>query len=125
MKLQLHFKGLVFQISWLCKTSCCHFSFYIVTHVLNEFAEFDEWNNTIIVLDKYIFYFVYDFSNETKPLTFGSLFSVSGIAVVTKWRRTDLRSDYSFGLWVAILWFSLAYKMRLLYPLKTQCEDKG
>lgn len=58
------FKSLVLQIGWLYKTSCCHFSFYTVTHVLNEF---DEWN-TIIVLEKYIFYFVYDFSNETLNL---------------------------------------------------------
>lgn len=60
------FEGLILQISCL-KTSCCHFSFYTVTHVLNEFAELDEWN-TIIVPDKYSFYFVYDFSNEALNL---------------------------------------------------------
>lgn len=50
------FQGLALQICYLYKTLRCHFSFYTVTHVLNEF----EWNN-IIVLDKCIFYFVYDF----------------------------------------------------------------
>lgn len=73
MELQLPFiktiwcvvlKSLVLQISWLYKTSCCRFSFYTVTHVLNEFDE----RNTIVVLEKYIFYFVYDFSNETLNL---------------------------------------------------------
>lgn len=82
------FKGLTLQISSLDKTLCCHSSFYAVTCVLNES---DKWN-TVTVLDKCIFYFVYDFSNETWKLC-------NREPVFWKWScrgyqmRAELRSD--------------------------------